>query len=392
RIFEMTKEHPELRQVWREPAEKALPKVAEVKRRIAEPLDAFYDQVDAKTGGGIRLGDIIDGYRNKAKELRKQRAGIEDADRLDKLADQELVAARARQGAQFDPKTPINAEGTTAGDQLAMLERSATRALAKGQQDVVEQLQGEADRIREVASKEGSVNLDERIPTKDFRANVTALHKTADSVMGGLEGTPRHEALAKLYDEGKAIIDAHLDGSGVDPKALAETRKINNEYFLLSRAEAAIESRGWKEANKPSGLHLPHSVSGAVKAGIGPTLAMAAMNPHSIPHIAGTALATGALGVALPAIKSRVNWKLANIDPAAAAATAARVAPRMGAKIGAISGAEAASQDRGYDRALAQLVHGATAGGDQNELRTRAAVEGVDQATIDAVLRKYAQQ
>ena len=391
RIFEMTKEHPELRQVWREPAEKALPKVAEVKRRIAEPLDAFYDTVDAKTGGGIRLGDIIDGYRNRAKELRKTRPGVEDANRLDALADQELVAARARQGAQFDPKTPINAEGTTAGDQLAMLERSATRALAKGDQNTVATLQGEADRIRELASKEGSVNLDERIPTKDFRANVTALHKSAESVMGGLEGTPRHEALAKLYDEGKAIIDKHLDSSGVDQKALTEVRKINNEYFLLSRAEAAIESRGWKEANQHSGFHLPHSAKAAIAAGgATPLVTYGLLHPSHIPALAAGAAATAVASKAIPAITSRINWRLANLDPAAAARTVERIAPRAGAEIGGRAGAAVASQQR--DRAIAQIIQGAQAGGDPGQIRARATAEGVDPAMIDSILQRFAQQ
>jgi len=152
-----------------------------------------------------------------------------------------------------------------------------------------------------------------KIPTRTFRREVTELLKKSDSVMGGIEGTPRFEALQKLYDAGKQIIDKHIDNSGLPPEQIAQIRDINNGYFLLSRAEDAIESRGFKEANKP-GFQFPHTIKQAVHGGgLGAIATAAAMaGPHAavhaLPYVAGATLATHAL----PKIAKTVNWELAH--------------------------------------------------------------------------------
>lgn len=253
RLFQLTKENPGLRPIWRQPAEKALPKIEAIKDYVAKPLDGLYAQVDANTGGGMRLGDIIGKLQDQAAKLSKAPSTIPDADRL-------------------------------AG-------------------------------VAKVFERAWGSDPERRIPTADFRAEVTALHKTAESVMGGIEGTPRFEALAKLYDAGKKIIDEHLDASGLPPDQLKQLRKINDQYFLLTRAENAIESRGWKEANRHGGFHLPHSIKGALTSGVVPAAAYGAMNPHSIPYMLGAIAATKAA----PAVASRLNWWLANLPPEAAA-------------------------------------------------------------------------
>jgi hypothetical protein len=300
RLFDLTLQKPELRKVFGESAEKALPKVRAIKKEIAGPLDKLYDSVDAKTGGGIKLSDITGDLRARADELATKRLGLEDAKRLRALADQFDEA--------YLPKTKPLAEGEVpaspvddVADQLFDLKK--LREKAKGvSADALDK------EIAELEAKAPAGANDVRIPTRQFREEVTSLHNTAESVMGGLEGTPRHEALEKLYDAGKAIIDKHLDGSGVPTADLAKIRDINNGYFLLSRAEAAIESRGWKEANKP-GFKLPHSMNAALHAGaIAPMAAYAAQHPSTIPYMAAaTAVTAGG-----PRIAKAVNWRLAN--------------------------------------------------------------------------------
>lgn len=391
RVFEMTKDLPELRPIWREPAEKAVPKIAAIKERVAEPLDAHYDVIDQATGGGIRLGDIVDGYRAKAKELGKSREGLEDAARLNKLADQELLAAKNRQGDQvkFDPKIKINDEGTTAGDQVAMLEKSADRAERAGRGHDAIQLRSEAENVRAMASKPAGVDLDERIPTKDFRRNVTDLHNTANDVMGSIEGTPRYEAAQRLYSEAKTIIDKHLDSSGVDPKQIAEVRKINDRYFLLSRAEEAIKSRGAKEASRPAFDQLIHSPRRALTSGAGlGTLGTAVVMSHSPLKAAVEIGGALAVGHAAPAVASRVNWKLANLDPTAAQAAVQNIGPNVGLGVGRAVGSQAGPQ--ASDRLLAQLIQGAQAGGNPDDLLRQAKAWGIDPSTAGTIIRRFA--
>jgi hypothetical protein len=388
RIFQMTKDNPELRQVWREPAEKALPQIEAVKSKIVEPLDAHYQALDEHTGGGITLGEIVDGYRSKAAELAKKRNTLEDADRLNALANQELRAAAARQGQklEFDPTLKINADGTTAGETLAMFEKSAAAAKRSGNEAAVAQLQEEANKVREMASKPATIDMGEKIPTKDFRENVTSLHKTADSVMGTIEGTPRHEALQRLYEEGKQILDKHIDASGLDKSSIDSLRKINDQYFLLSRAEEAIKSRGIKESNRPALHSLIHSPRKALEYGVLPAFAAGVMRPHAIPEMATAA----AIGLAAPAVASRVNWKLANIDPVVAQDVVRSVGTRIGSAEARVIGPDIARQQN--DRALAQLIQGAQAGGDPDELTKRAAAFGISPVVAQQVIRKWAPQ
>lgn len=151
-----------------------------------------------------------------------------------------------------------------------------------------------------------------RIPTKQFRQEVTALLKKSDSVFGAIEGTARHEALQKLYTAGKQIIDEHIDSSGVPQDLRENLRKRNDQYFLLSRAEAAIQSRGFKEANKP-GFHLVHTARQAMHSATGlaggaGAIAYMAMHPHSIPYVAGGIAA----GKVVPAAAKAIAWNIAN--------------------------------------------------------------------------------
>lgn len=340
RIFQLTKENPSLRSVWREPAETALPKLAKVKTGVAGPLDKMYEAVDAKTEGGISLGKVVKGFEDAAKEAGKTAMGQPDAARLRAVA-KNFVAAYGEDGPPvFNADKIINADGMKAGEMLKILER---RPNAPG---VAEEIA----RIREAATEAGGVDWNKKIPTAQFRAEVTGLHKNAEQVMGSIEGTPRHEALEKLYSAGKAIIDEHLDGSGVPARELKQLRKINDQYFLLSRAEAAIESRGVKEANKP-GLHIPHTAKQAIGAGgVALPLAYAAMHPHAALPIAASIAATSVA----PAVASRLNWKLANLPPGVGEAAIERAGAGVGSGAGRAVAPEI-SRETG-DRELAGLV------------------------------------
>lgn len=375
RLFNLTQENPDLRSTWRKPAEKALPEIQAAKRAAAEPLDGLYDKADQLTAdtsgiprpeatelsgatrrlsnpnwptrpdspefgptaahngqGGVRLGDIIDGFEADAVAAGKKASGQAEAARFRAVKDN-FIKAYGEPG--FDPNKPINADGLTAGRALDMLEKAKARG---GNVD------SQIAQVRKMAT--GGIDLDKRIPTKMFREEVTDLHKNAESAMGGLEGTARHEALARLYDTGKRIIDEHLDTSGLAPEELAQLRKANDQYFLLSRAEAAIESRGWKEANRQPGL--AHSVNQAVHGG---SLAAAAgygvMHPEALPAMAA---AYGAAKVA-PAVASRFNWALANQVPGAAAGAA--VPPTATSMF-----ARAAEEKRRRDAAMAASLSG----------------------------------
>lgn len=327
RLFDLTQANPELRKIWRQPAEKALPRIETIKKAVAKPLDELYTRVDANTGGGLRLGDVLDSFEAQASEAAKRPSGLEDAARLRKLASQFEKSYGEPAGGTFDPASPINADGMTAGQALAMME---PRAHLPGMAE-------EIARVRAMATSPGAgINLDRRIPTAEFRSEITNLHKTAEAAMGGLEGTARHEALSRLYQAGKEIIDQHLDRSGLPPAELTQLRRINDQYFLLSRAEAAIQSRGWKESNRP-GFHLPHNAAAAVRAGgILAPVGYGIMHPHAIVPMA----AAYGVGHAAPALAARANWRLAQLPPgtggnAAAAAGAGLARLMQAARAGA---------------------------------------------------------
>lgn len=305
RLFQMTQENPELRKVWRESARKALPDIAEAKRQAAKPLDGKYAAVDQLTGGGVKLGDILDGFDSAAADAAKTASGQPQAARIRAVRDN-FIQAYGKPG--FDPTVDVG--GVPAGEVVRRL------SLAKGTEAQIAQ-------VKDLAA--AGIDREMRIPTAQFREEVTNLHKTADAALGQIEGTAKHEALSNLYDIGKGIIDKHLDESGLPATDLKALRKANNDYFLLSRAEAAIESRGIKEENR-SGFRMPTTAHGALNATLPVAGMYAASNPHAIPHM----VAAYALGHALPAIRSRLDWQIANMRPTAraAASSAIPLAPR----------------------------------------------------------------
>lgn len=191
-------------------------------------------------------------------------------------------------------------------DQLRKLRENAKGVAAKGLDEQIAKLEGEMPATAPTAGIQ-------KIPTRVFRHEVTELLKKSDSVMGGIEGTPRFEALQKLYDAGKQIIDKHIDGSGLPPDQIAQLRDINNGYFLLSRAEGAIESRGFKEANKP-GYKFPTSVKAAAHSGglAGIATAAALGGPHAVVHALPYVIGTELAAHALPAVAKSLNWQLAH--------------------------------------------------------------------------------
>lgn len=366
RLYDLADENPELRQAFSEPAEQALPKVQEFKAKLAQPLDRLYDAIDEHTGGGLDPKQVVGDLRGMAKEARRTVAGLADSERFSKLADQfeqVYITEREPSAAPAPPpeitkalqtgekpnryteaewqqiedewngkhapegshetvgdKTNAGGKGAPAEDldgaleQLRKLRENAKGVAAKGIDEQIAKLEGEqaaaAPKTEVSASPFGAT---EKIPTRVFRHEVTELLKKSDSVMGGIEGTPRFEALQKLYDAGKQIIDKHIDGSGLPADQIAQLRDINNGYFLLSRAEGAIESRGFKEANKP-GFKFPTSVRAAAHGGgiAGLATAAAIGGPHAVVHalpiVAGTALASHAL----PAAAKSLNWQLAH--------------------------------------------------------------------------------
>ena len=207
---------------------------------------------------------------------------------------------------KFNPDVVINADGMKAGEMIKILER---RPNAPG-------IPEEIARIREQASTPGQVDLDARIPTIQFRKEVTESAKAAEQAMGGLNGGPRHEALDNLYRVGGDILNEHIDSSGLPPEKVDQLRKINDQYFLLKRAETAIEARGWKENNRP-GFHLPHGVKAAVEgSSLAGMAAYGAMHPHALLPMAAT---YGAVKAA-PKLAAKANWAIANLPETPAAA------------------------------------------------------------------------
>lgn len=299
RIFKMTQEDPSLRKVWSGSAEESLPKIQKIKAAIAEPLDRLYKDMDERTGGGIRLGDVVDSFKRQATEAGKMAKGIPDAERLNHVADL-MLQAYGEEKPVYHAEQPVkegDLAGMKTGDAIAMLEKKSRDPSATQ----------EVARLREEATTK-AVDLDRRIPTAQFREEVTHLGTTAQKAMGSIEGSVKHEALDKLYRAGKEIIDAHIDGSGTAPENIEQLRDINNKYFLLSRAEAAIESRGTKEANRTKwGLaRNPHQ---ALAMGAVGTIPFAAMNPEQIPHM----VAAHAVAHAIPEVAKAANWKVANL-------------------------------------------------------------------------------
>lgn len=370
RLYDLADKNPELRQAFGEPAEKALPKIQAFKDKIAAPLDKLYDAIDEKTGGGLDPRQVVQEFRDMAKEAKKSVAGYDDATRLNKLADRfEEVYITDREPSEAPPMTQQhgvgrmpegladqiqaleklreNAKGATAegiDKQLAKAraeagipehieeEPTAKETAARSVTDAVPSHIAEETTVREkyvpiqktadakVAELDAThpfgehtrETVGDKIPTQVFRREVTDLLKKSDSIMGGIEGTPRFEALQRLYDAGKKVIDKHIDNSGLSAEEIAQVRDINNGYFLVSRAEQAIESRGWKEANRP-GFKLAHTLNQAIHspagAGGAATAALyAATHPHAIPYLVGTAAVAKGLPIALKAI----NWDMAH--------------------------------------------------------------------------------
>jgi len=371
RLYDLADKNPELRQAFSEPAEKALPKVRAFKAKIAGPLDRLYDAIDEKTGGGLDPHHVVGELRDMAKQEGSSVAGRGDAKRISDLADQfDQVYIKERAPAAPAPSAPTEApathplaegepplhseewwketqrewegkkghstvgEATNVGgkggaepefspeqihkqiETLRKVRENASPVAAKGIDEQIGKLEDEVDSMAKTQAAPAPTmpaGGAQKIPTRVFRDEVTALLKKSDSVMGGIEGTPRFEALQKLYDGGKRIIDKHIDGSGLPAEQIAQIRDINNGYFLLSRAEQAIESRGFKEANKP-GFQFPHTIRQAVHGGgLGAIATAAAMaGPHAavhaLPYVAGATLATHAL----PKVMKTVNWELAH--------------------------------------------------------------------------------
>lgn len=367
RLYDLADKNPELRQAFSEPAEQALPKVRAFKRQLAEPLDRLYDAIDEKTGGGLDPKQVVGELRGMAKEASESVAGLGDAKRMSDLADQfeQVYITERKPPAAAEPspeltkalqagekprgytevewqqiedewngkhspegshetvgdKTNAGGKGAPAEDldgaleQLRKLRENAKGVAAKGIDEQIAKLEGESAAAAPKTEVSAAPDIGgQKIPTRVFRDEVTALLKKSDSVMGGIEGTPRFEALQKLYEGGKQIIDKHIDASGLPSEQIAQIRDINNGYFLLSRAEQAIESRGFKEANK-SGSKFPHSIKAAIHGGGGlGAVAAAGMiaGPHAalhaVPYVAGTLLATHAL----PAAAKSLNWQLAH--------------------------------------------------------------------------------
>lgn len=369
RLYDLADKNPEVRAAFQKPAEKALPLLADFKEKLAAPLDTLYDAIDAHTGGGIKLSTVTKSLRDEADRLSHTVSGLDDAKRLRMLADRFDEAYLPREGATPAQAEPAGAPKTmahesgwpAAGDEAGWerLEREwaghrVEESRAAGHKTVGEQtvkggkgpLPGGAAaheptvsaadvrrqledlrKLRAGAKGVSAEALDHEIakleaearpgaaagaaevviPTKTFRHEVTDLLKTSESVMGSLEGTPRHEALAKIYDAGKAILDRHIDGSGLAPAEIAKIRDINNGYFLVTRAEGAIESRGWKDANKP-GFQVAHGVKQALHSGGLPAVGYAVTHPHAIPTMAAYIIGSHTIP---KAIKS-ANWSLAH--------------------------------------------------------------------------------
>ena len=401
RLYDLADKNPELRQAFAEPAEAALPKIQVFKEKIAAPLDRLYDAIDEKTGG-LDPQQVVNDFRAQAKEAGKSVAGLDDADRLNKLADRfekvyitdreapapatqqhgagspplnenfwkEVERATQQHGAGSPPlnenfwTTNPGAKGKSEPDvsgalaQLRKLRENAKGVAAKAIDEQIGKLEEEGAPKTEV-SPASAMSLD-KIPTRVFRQEVTDLLKRSDSIMGAIEGTPRHEALQRLYEAGKSIIDKHIDNSGLPAEQVAQIRDINNGYFLVSRAEQAIESRGWKEANKP-GYKFPTTVRQAVHGGgLGGIAAAAAIGGphavvHALPYVAGTALATHAL----PKIMKSVNWDMAHGGYARAIGNLAKVA-RTTADVGQfVSQATRAGLAQAQARKIWEAAHAA---------------------------------
>jgi hypothetical protein len=256
--------------------------------------------------GGVLLKDIIEGHRQAARDAVTAAKGggtfgEPDASRFNYRADQFDRIYGKDLPPKVDPDFVIDKKsGMTAGKMLEILNR---RPDAPG---IPEEIQ----RIEKLATVPGGRDPDVRVPALHFRKEVTESGKAAESVLGGLEGTPRFEALSKLHEVGQNILNKHIDESGMDPNRIAQLRAMNDRYFLLKRAQNAMESRGWKEANRP-GWRLPHTIRSAEAGGLASIATYGGFHPHAIAPL----LATYGIAHTLPAIANRVNWRIANMEP-----------------------------------------------------------------------------
>jgi hypothetical protein len=263
-------------------------------------------------------------------------------------------------------KTKPGGKGEAAPDldralsDLEKLRANAKGVAAKAIDEQIEKLKAErpatAEETADTVAQKAPAGV--VIPTKQFRREVTELLKHADSSMGEIEGSKRHALLSQLYDAGKEVIDNHIDGSGVSQAAKDQLRKINDQYFLVSRAEAAIESRGYKEANKPGGFHVPHTVAQATRnltgaAGLATAAGFAAANPHSIPYIAATLAASKVL----PAAAKSANWWAANGGYTRAINKLAELATKAESKSTFVSQAAGAGLGAAAARRIYEAAH-----------------------------------
>lgn len=256
--------------------------------------------------GGVLLRDVMAAHEQAALDAVNPnkgggRFGLHDAARYRDAARQYQQVYGKDLPPKVDPDFVIDKKsGMTAGKMLEILNR---RPDAPG---IPEEIQ----KIEKMATVPGGLDPDVRIPALHFRKEVTESGKAAESVLGGLEGTPRFEALSKLHEVGQNILNKHIDESGMDPNRIAQLRAMNDRYFLLKRAQTAMESRGWKEANRP-GWRLPHTIRSAEAGGLASIATYGGFHPHAIAPL----LATYGIAHTLPAIANRVNWRIANMEP-----------------------------------------------------------------------------
>lgn len=214
-------------------------RVAEIGR---EADQKFYDPSDKKTGG-VRIGDFTKAADDRIDELAKSPSPQDQAAAKALQRERDTVAGTWGKGKTFDPDVVIQEagpwKGKTAGGAVEELEK-----MAKARPALADQLNAEAQRIRDAATKEG-FNPDARVPARAVRKYATDLQREAKIDTDD----PKAAAAARQYLGSfvKDFVNGHVEKSlsKADRKGLEalnqRTTNIQNwDKALAGKADPAV--------------------------------------------------------------------------------------------------------------------------------------------------------
>jgi hypothetical protein len=99
----------------------------------------------------------------------------------------------------------------------------------------------------------GDVTRSTPVSSQQLRQWLTAVQGDAESVMGGINGTPRYKVMGQLEREATKIVNDHFERAGL-PSVLADIREANSHISALKRIETAMNDRLPKQELAKAGL------------------------------------------------------------------------------------------------------------------------------------------